>query len=155
MAAIVGVGCAGAGCITAAAIVGDGAAGDAGVLAPWPAQPASNSSAGAARRIRRLINLKYVCLLTTPIVALSGAHITLANHVAYVRRACYHCGAMPGRSGGMADATVLKTVGGDPVRVQFPSPALDYKALKRLWVCLIDGPEAFCVANHVAKVPDP
>ena len=55
----------------------------------------------------------------------------------------------------MADATVLKTVGGDPVRVRVPSPALDYKALKRLWVCLIDSPEAFCVANHVAKVPDP
>src|SRR6266545_5472007 len=112
IAAIVGVGRVSTGCTWAAAIVGEGAAGCAGARAPWPAQPAIESSASAARVIRGLVNLNCVCLLKAPIVSLSGLSIPLPNHVACAPPACYHCGATPGRSGEMADATVLKTVGG-------------------------------------------
>src|SRR5689334_1420244 len=43
--------------------------------------------------------------------------------------ACYHSGT--GRSGEMADATVLKTVGGNPIRVRVPSPAPHQNAESR------------------------
>ena len=75
IAAIVGVGRAGAGCIWAAAIVGDGAVGDGGAFALWPAQPASNSSASAARIMRRLLNLNCVCLLKAMIVSRRSVRI--------------------------------------------------------------------------------
>jgi hypothetical protein len=51
----------------------------------------------------------------------------------------------------MADATVLKTVGGNPVRVRVPSPALHHNALKRLSLDRRIEAEAFHVATFVAK----
>lgn len=47
-------------------------------------------------------------------------------------------GTVVRRSGEMADATVLKTVGGNPVRVRIPSPAPAQNAEKRPWVDLRD-----------------